>query len=94
MQPKIADFHDAFVRSGLRWGRVNEMEFMGVYEMKYALRKVKTREFNAIVAELKAQARLGMQMTRMRRMHFGFLMAKGRKEIKALQRKSRERATQ
>jgi len=93
LQPKIADFHDAFVRSGLRWGRVNEMEFMGAYEMKFALRKIKTREFGAIVDEIKTQARLGMEMTRLRRMHFGFLMAKGRKEIKALQRKSKQRAT-
>jgi heterodisulfide reductase subunit C len=92
LQPKIADFHDAFVRSGLRWGRVNEMDFMGAYEMKFALRKIKTREFGAIFEELKAQARLGMEMTRRRRMHFGFLMAKGRKEIKALQRKSKQRA--
>ena len=91
LQPKIADFHDAFVRSGLRWGRVNEMEFMGAYEMKFALRKIKTREFMAIVDEIKAQARLGMQMTGLRRMHFGFLMAKGRKEIKALQRKAKQR---
>ena len=92
LQPQIADFHDAFVQSGLRWGRVNEMEFMGSYEMKFALRKIKTREFGAIFSEMKTQGRLGMEMTRRRRMHFGFLMAKGRKEIKALQRKSKQRA--
>jgi len=93
LQPKVAEFHDAFVRSSLRWGRVNEMEFMGVYEMKFALRKIKTREFGAIMDEIKTQARLGMEMTRLRRMHFGFLMAKGRKEIKTLQRKSKQRGT-
>ncbi|MGD9098484.1 MAG: 4Fe-4S dicluster domain-containing protein [Desulfobacterales bacterium] len=92
LEPNIADFHDTFVQSGLRWGRVNEMEFMGAYEMKFALRKIKTREFGAIVNELKSQARLGMEMTRRRRMHFGFQMAKGRGEIKALQRKSKQRA--
>lgn len=92
LQPKIAYFHDAFVRSGLRWGRVNEMEFMGVYEMKFALRNIKTRAFGAIFDEIKAQAHLGLEMTRLRRMHFGFLVAKGRKEIKALQRKSKQRA--
>ncbi len=93
LQPKIADFHDAFVHSGLRWGRVNEMEFMGAYEMKFALRNIKTRAFGAIFDEIKAQAHLGLEMTRLRRMHFGFLVAKGRKEIKALQRKSKQRAT-
>ena len=93
MQPQFAAFHDAFVQCGLRWGRVNEMEFMGSYEMKFALRKIKTREFGAIFNEMKTQGRLGMQMMQHRRMHFGFLMAKGRKEIKALQRKSKQRAT-
>jgi len=93
LQPKIADFHDAFVSSGIRWGRVNEMEFMGAYEMKFALRNIKARRFGAILDEIKTQAELGMKMTQLRRMHFGFLIAKGRKEIKALQRKSKQRAT-
>jgi heterodisulfide reductase subunit C len=93
LQPKIADFHDAFVNSGIRWGRVNEMEFMGAYEMKLALRNIKARRYGAILDEVKAQAGLGMKMTQLRRMHFGFLIAKGRKEIKALQRKSKQRAT-
>ena len=93
LQPRIADFHDTFVRSGIRWGRVNEMEFMGTYEMKFALRKISSGEFGAVYRELKDQTRLAMKMTGLRRMHFGFLMSKGRKEIKALQRKSKERAT-
>ena len=93
LQPKIADFHDAFVKSSIRWGRVNEMEFMGAYEMKFALRNIKARQFGAILDEVKTQAGLGMKMTQLRRMHFGFLIAKGRKEIKALQRKSKQRAT-
>jgi heterodisulfide reductase subunit C2 len=93
LQPKIADFHDAFVKSGIRWGRVNEMEFMGAYEMKFALRNIKARRFGAILDEIKTQAGLGMKMTQLRRMHFGFLIAKGRKEIKTLQRKSKHRAT-
>jgi heterodisulfide reductase subunit C len=92
LEPQIADFHDAFVQSGLRWGRVNEMAFMGAYEMKFALRKIKTMDFGAIADELKNQARLGLEMTRRKRMHFGFLMTKGRSEIKALERKSKQRA--
>lgn len=93
LQPRIADFHDAFLQSGLRWGRVNEMEFMGAYEMKFALRKIRARAFGEIAGEIRTQALLGKEMMRLRRMHFGFLMAKGRKEIKALQRKSRQCAT-
>lgn len=93
LQPQIADFHDAFIQSGIRWGRVNEMEFMGAYEMKFALRNLSSGKFGAVFSELNTQARLGMGMMRHRRMHFGFLMSKGRKEIKALQRKSKQRAT-
>ncbi|MGD9329726.1 MAG: 4Fe-4S dicluster domain-containing protein [Desulfobacterales bacterium] len=92
LYPKVADFHDAFVRSGIRWGRVNEMEFMGAYEMKYALRKISAGEFGAVVNEFKTQGRLAMKMARLRRMHFGFLMARGRREIKALERKGKKRA--
>jgi heterodisulfide reductase subunit C len=88
--PKVADFHDAFVESGIRWGRVNEMEFMGIYEMKNALRESKKKNYPAIVEEIKIQARLGLAMFRLKRMHAGFLMARGRKEIKALYKKGKK----
>ena len=58
------------------------MEFMGAYEMKLALRNIKARRFGAILDEVKAQAGLGMKMTQLRRMHFGFLIAKGRKLVR------------
>jgi len=89
--PKVSAFHDAFVESGLRWGRVNEMEFMGIYEMKNALRESRQKNYAAIVEEIKCQARLGIAMFKRKRMHSGFLMAKGRKEIKALYRKARQK---
>lgn len=91
LQPKVADFHDAFVSSGIRWGRVNEMEFMGVYEMKNALREVRTKNYAAIIEEIRGQARLGIAMFKRKRMHAGFQMAKGRKEIKALYKKGKRR---
>lgn len=91
LQPKVAAFHDSFLASGLRWGRVNEVEFMGAYELKNMLRDVRAKNYEAIVEELKGQARLGMAMFRLKRMHTGFMMAKGRKEIKALYRKSKSR---
>lgn len=91
LQPKVAAFHDSFLESGLRWGRVNEMEFMGVYEIKNAIREARVKNYGAIVDELKGQARLGMAMFKLKRMHAGFMMAKGRKEIKALYRKAKHR---
>ena len=84
MIPKVSHFHDAFVESGIRWGRVNEMEFMGVYELKNALLEAKRKNYEAIVEELKVQAELGLAMFKLKRMHMGFLTAKGRGEIKAL----------
>jgi heterodisulfide reductase subunit C len=89
--PKVAAFHDAFVESGVRWGRLNEMEFMGVYEMKNALREAKTKNYEAIIEELKTQAELGLSMLKLKRMHFGFLTSRGRGEIKALYKKSKQK---
>ena len=91
LQPKVAHFHDAFVESSIRWGRVNEMEFMGFYELKNALREAKVKNYEAIIDELKEQAKLGLTMFKLGRMHFGFQMAKGRKEVKALYKKAKRK---
>jgi len=88
--PKVAEFHDAFVSSGVRWGRVNEVEFMGLYETKGALREARKKNYDAIIDEMKSQAKLGLAMFKLKRMHTGFLMAKGRKEIKALYKKGKK----
>ncbi len=93
LSPKVADFHDAFVASGVRWGRVNEMEFVGAYEMKSSLRSAWKRDFEAIFEELKAQGKLGFALFRRRRMHMGFQMAKGRKEIRALYKIAKKKKT-
>ena len=86
-QPKVAHFHDAFVNSGLRWGRVNEMEFMGIYELKNMVDALKQKSFDSMINEIKAQSSLALSMLKLKRMHFGFLSAKGRKEIKRLYKK-------
>jgi heterodisulfide reductase subunit C len=91
MAPKVAAFHDSFLESGLRWGRVNEMEFMGFYELRNILRDARAKNYDAIIDELRGQARLGMAMFKLKRMHTGFMMAKGRKEIKALYKKAKQR---
>jgi heterodisulfide reductase subunit C len=90
LNPKVAEFHHAFTNSGLRWGRVNEIEFMGLYEMKNSINSAKHMEFRAIVKEIKAQADLGLSMLKLKRMHFGLQSAKGRKEIKRLYKKAKK----
>lgn len=91
LQPKVAHFHDAFVESGLRWGRINEMEFIGMYEMKNALNDMKNGDFEAIIEEMKVQGTLALTMLKKKRMHFGFQSAKGRKELHALQKKAKQK---
>jgi heterodisulfide reductase subunit C2 len=88
LNSKIAHFHHAFFTSGLRWGRVNEMEFMGFYEVHNIIDGLKNKKFGDIVRELTTQAALGKKMARQKRMHFGFLTSKGRKELQRLNKKT------
>jgi len=88
---KVAHFHSSFVRAGLRWGRVNEVEFMGSYETKNAWWNITRFKLKDIYDELLYQARFGLAMMKLKRMHFGFLSAKGRKEIKCLAKKGMKR---
>lgn len=87
--PKVVHFHDAFVKSGLRWGRVNETEFMASYEIKNAANDLKRMDFKTIANELARQMKLALSMLRLKRMHFGFLSARGRNEIKRLHKKAK-----
>ena len=90
LNSKVAEFHSAFLQSSLRWGRVNEMEFMGLYEMKNTLNSMKHMDFKAIAAELKEQGNLGLSMFKLKRIHFGLQMSKGRKEIQRLRKKAKK----
>jgi heterodisulfide reductase subunit C len=87
LNSKVAEFHNAFLNSSLRWGRVNEMEFMGLYEMKNALNSLKRKDFKGIAEELKEQGNLGLSMFKLKRMHFDLQASKGRKEIERLRKK-------
>ncbi len=91
LRSEVAHFHDAFVKSGLRWGRVNEMEFINAYEFKNFWMNLKRMKFKAIFDESMAQAKLGLALLRQKRLHFGFLSSKGRKELKRLHKRNKER---
>jgi heterodisulfide reductase subunit C len=84
---KIAAFHSAFMKSVSHFGRSNELEFMGLYELEN-LRKggVKT-----VMDDLKSTSKLGLSMLRKKRMHFKLDKTKGCSEIKRLYKKSDER---
>jgi heterodisulfide reductase subunit C2 len=88
---KVAHFHDSFIKAGLRWGRVNEVEFMGSYEMKNSWRNATRFKFKDIYDELMYQTKFALTMMKLKRMHFGFLSAKGRDEVKRLAKKGKER---
>ena len=90
LSPRIAYFHDAFLSGCERWGRVNETEFMGFYELRNMGRHLLDFNFPAIFSETAAQARLGLSMLRQGRLHMKLQKVEGRKEIKKLYRKARD----
>ncbi len=94
LTPKVASFHEAFMKSTSHFGRVNELEFMGLYEMKTARNELKRGGgWKAIVDELKSQAKLGLAMMKNKRMHVKFEKVRGLSEVKRLYSKAKEKAS-
>jgi heterodisulfide reductase subunit C len=91
--PKIAAFHDAFLRSISSFGRVNELEFIGLYEMRNAKRELKHGGgWKAIADEIKNKAKLGISMMKKKRIHFRLDKIKSLSEIKRLYKKAKDEA--
>jgi heterodisulfide reductase subunit C len=91
LTPRIADFHNAFMTSTGHLGRVNEIELMAIYETKTLFKELAKGNVKAAIDEMKSQAKLGAEMTKLKRMHFGMDRVKNRAEIKALYKKSKGR---
>jgi heterodisulfide reductase subunit C len=91
LAPKVSAFHDSFCASAKHMGRVNEMEFMGMYELKNTLRDLLGFKFKSLYDEMLAQGKLGLAMTGKGRMHFGLQKIKDRKELKRLYKKAKEK---
>ena len=89
LRPRIADFHNAFMKATGHMGRFNEMEGMGIYEAKTALKELKKGNVGAVIDEMKSQAKLGMTMMKKKRMHFKVDKVKNKAEVKALYRKAK-----
>ncbi len=90
--PKVAAFHGSFIAAARRSGRLNELEFMGRYELKNTFRSLAKFKFAEIYEEHKNQAELGLTMLRKGRMHFHFQKIKGKQEFRRLIKKGGERA--
>lgn len=92
LKPRVKHFHDAFVSSAVRWGRVNELEFMGIYEMKNSLRDLVRGDIKSVFNEISAQANFAIPMMKKRRMHFGIQVSKGRKDLGRFMKKSKQQS--
>jgi len=89
--PRVADFNEAFMEATAHFGRFNEIEGMGIYEARTAVKALKRGDLKAVIDEMKSQARLGARMMKKKRMHFGLDKIKRRSEVKALFRKAKSR---
>ncbi len=89
--PKVGAFHQSFTESAIRWGRLNEMEFMGLYAMRNGLHDVQEGDVKSIVTDLFEQAMMALEMVQKKRMHFGFQSSGGRRELKRLMKKAKTR---
>lgn len=91
LNPKVAALHDAFLTSVSHFGRVNELEFMGLYEIRNTRSELKRGGgWKAVVDEMKKQARLGISMMKKKRIHFRLDKIKRRSEIKRLYKKAKD----
>ncbi len=91
LRPRIKSFHNAFCASARHFGRVNEMEFMGLYEMKNTLHDLKTLRPRALFQELKNQAVLGYRMIRKKRLHLSLQRVRRPHDLKRLYRRAKTR---
>jgi heterodisulfide reductase subunit C len=93
LNPKVTAFHNAFLTSASHFGRVNELEFMSLYEIQNTRSELKRGGgWRAIVDKIKDQAKLGISMMKKKRLHFKLDKIKGLSEIKRLYAKAREKS--
>jgi heterodisulfide reductase subunit C len=91
LSPKVKEFHNAFCAAARHMGRVNETEFMGLYEVKNTLHDLFRFNLKNIFREFIEQAKTGLEMTRKRRMHFGIERVKDRSELKRFFKMAQEK---
>lgn len=87
-QPEINNFHKAFFKHSLRWGRINEIGMMSEFELRTIWDLLKKRKYVAIVSELMGRSALAWEMFKQKRLHLSFHSSRGRDEIQRLYKKS------
>ncbi|WP_300674351.1 4Fe-4S dicluster domain-containing protein [Desulfoluna sp.] len=91
--PTIAYFHDSFVTGCTRWGRVNEIQFMGAYEIKSIAKNLVNLHFTDVWKEIREQSLLLKALFKQRRIHLKLQTAKGRNEVRAFYKKAMQKKT-
>ena len=86
--PKIPAFHSAFISSAGKFGRISEIDFMRKYSTQAAIDDLIHGRVGAVISDALNNARMGMQMMKNKRMHFGSEKIKGLDEIKRLYKKA------
>ncbi len=90
-QPEVNNFHRAFFKHSLRWGRINEIGMMGEFELKTLWDLLKRKKYIAIISELMGKSSLAWEMFKQKRLHLSFHSSSGRREIGRLYKKSEGR---
>lgn len=88
---KVAAFHSSFMTAASHLGRVNEIEFMGIYELKNTIHDLKQKNFRALFDEFLAQAKLGLPMLKTGRMHLSLDKIKKTGEVRRLFKRAKQR---
>ena len=91
LSPKIKIFHESFSSAMKHFGRLNELEFMGIYEIRNTLRYLGDLDLKRLFLEIKNQAGLGFNLIRNKRMRYTPDWVKGRRELKAIYKKAKEK---
>ena len=87
-QPEYNNFHRAFFKHSLRWGRINEIGMMGEFQLRNIWDHIKKRNYVAIISEIMGNSSLAWEMFKQKRLHLSFHSTKGRDEISRLYKKS------
>ena len=82
--PRVFSFHSSFMKAISHFGRSNELEFMGLYQME----NVKNGGLSALIEDIKSLSKIGIAMLKKKRMHFKLDRTKGSAEIKRLYTRS------
>ena len=91
MRPEVKYFHEAFCAAARHFGRVNEIEFMGLYEIKNTMRNLIRFKFKTILREYTRWALMGLEMTKKRRMHFSLERVNGSHDLRRLYKKAKNK---